>query len=63
MDGLMGVVPKGYNGMVDVNGQQLPVRSGQVMFQGQKFQVSEQGMVTLKGQPVGMVQQGKFIPK
>lgn len=63
MAGMMGVEPKGYSGIVDVNGQQVQVRSGKAQFQGQTFQVSERGIVTLKGQPVGMVQQGKFVPK
>ena len=63
MQGMMGVEPKGYNGLVDVNGQQVQVRSGKVQFQGQTFQVAESGVVSLKGQPVGMVQQGKFVPK
>lgn len=63
MAGMMGVEPKGYNGVVDVNGQQIHVTNGKVNFQGQAFKVAESGVVSKQGQPVGMIQQGKFIPK
>ena len=65
MPGMMGVdrMQKGPSGIVDVNGQKVQIKNGKAQFNGQTFMVDNRGQVThQQKQPVGRIQQGKFLP-
>lgn len=55
---------QGYNGMVQVQGQPVPVQNGVAQFQGQQFFVSHDGSMVIDGQRnlLGQVQNGQFVP-
>lgn len=52
-----------YNGTVDYNGQPINVTNGIADFGGEKFQVSNDGMIVANAQRqfIGTIQNGKFI--
>lgn len=54
----------GYNGVVDVNGQQVEVRNGAAMFEGKPYFIIADGSVIVGEQHnlVGQVKNGKFMP-
>jgi len=54
----------GYNGVVDVNGQQVEVRNGAAMFEGKPYFIVADGSVVVGEQHnlVGQVKNGKFMP-
>ena len=65
MPGMMGVdrMQKGPNAIVDVNGEKVQVKNGKANFQGKTFLVDKMGQVTdEQKQPIGRIQQGKFLP-
>lgn len=61
--GLMGLdsPSDGYEGMIQVGMMSIPVQDGRFSVQGKTFEVSKGGEVSLNGQMVGRVQDGKLI--
>lgn len=55
--------PQGYSGTVMFQGQPIQVQNGQAEFDGERFIVSDDGMLVVndKRQFVGTIQDGEFI--